>query len=41
MSSLIDKDGVVHKKGWDGQYRPQQGWFGPEKDTDFGGGHHG
>lgn len=37
MGSLIDKDGVVHEKGWDGQYRPKQGWFGPEKEKDFWG----
>ncbi len=35
MGALIDKDGVVHQKGWDGQYRPKQGWFGPEKAKDF------
>jgi len=35
--SLIDKDGVVHEKGWDGQYHPKQGFFGPERDTDWTG----
>ena len=33
--ALIDKDGVVHEKGWGGQYKPKQGWFGPEKEKDF------
>lgn len=37
MSSLVDEDGVVHEKGWGGQYSPKQGWFGPQKDTDFWG----
>ncbi|MCB0212892.1 MAG: hypothetical protein KDJ52_26355 [Anaerolineae bacterium] len=37
MDSLVDKQGVVHKKGWDGQYRPQGGLFGPQKDTNFWG----
>lgn len=35
--TLIDKDGVVHEKGWDGQYRPKQGLFGPEKDVKWTG----
>jgi len=33
--SLIDKDGNVHEKGWDGQYHPKQGMFGPERDVSF------
>lgn len=37
MSSLIDKSGVIHEKGWDGQYRPKQGLFSPQKDTTFWG----
>lgn len=35
--SLIDKDGIVHEKGWDGQYHPKQGLFGPERDTSWTG----
>lgn len=35
--SLIDKDGIVHEKGWDGQYHPKQGLFGPERDTGWTG----
>lgn len=35
--TLIGKDGVVHEKGWDGQYRPKQGLFGPERDTTWTG----
>lgn len=35
--SLVDKDGVVHEKGWDGQYHPKQGLFGPERDTNWTG----
>ncbi len=33
--SLIDKDGVVHEKGWDGQYHPKQGVFGPQQDKNW------
>lgn len=35
--SLIDRKGVVHEKGWDGTYRPKQGVFAPQKDTNFWG----
>jgi hypothetical protein len=35
--SLVDKDGVVHEKGWDGQYHPKQGLFGSERDTNWTG----
>lgn len=35
--SLVDKDGVVHEKGWDGQYHPNQGLFGSERDTNWTG----
>lgn len=30
----VDREGNVHERGWDGQYRPKQGAFGPERDTD-------
>ncbi len=33
--TLIDKDGIVYEKGWDGQYHPRQGLFGPVRDTDW------
>jgi len=35
--TLIDKDGIVYKKGSDGQYRPQSGFWGPERDTTWTG----
>jgi len=31
--SLIDKDGVIYVRGWDGYYRPKHGIFGPERDV--------
>lgn len=34
MSERVDEDGVVHKRGWDGVYRPKTNLFGGyEKDT--------
>lgn len=35
--TLVDRDGVVHEKGWSGQYRPKQGFFGPVRDTTWTG----
>ncbi len=35
--TLVDQDGVVHERGWDGQYRPRQGWLGPQRDTGWTG----
>lgn len=35
MSKLVDKNGVVHEKGWNGQHRPKQGLFGPVRETDW------
>jgi len=35
--TLVSRDGVVHEKGPDGQYRPRQGVFGPERDTTWTG----
>jgi TolB protein len=35
MGEKIDKDGVIHEKGWDGEYRSKEGSFGPQKDTNI------
>ncbi|HFE65931.1 MAG TPA: hypothetical protein ENJ93_01600 [Chloroflexi bacterium] len=37
MSKLVDENGVVHERGWDGQYRPKQGLLGPARETDWRG----
>lgn len=35
--TLIDQRGVVHEKGWHGQYVPKPGVLGPERDTTWTG----
>lgn len=35
--TLIDKNGVIYKKGWDGLYHPVWGSFGPKRDTTWTG----
>ena len=32
---IVDSDGHVQEKGWDGQYHEQQGVFGPIRETDL------
>ena len=33
--TLIDEKGVIYEKGFDGKYRPRQGFFGVETDTNW------
>ena len=31
--TLIDEDGIIYARDWDGHYRPRQGLLGPERDV--------
>jgi hypothetical protein len=31
---VVDEEGNVYERGWDGQYRQKQGIFGPQRETD-------
>lgn len=35
--TFIDSDGVVHERGWSGQYKPKSGVFSPERDINLWG----
>src|SRR5437867_4249769 len=34
-NDVVDEDGYVYKRGWDGQYHQVQGWLGPKQALDF------